>query len=108
VVISDFFDDPAAIFQALSPYLHRGFRVHLFHILHPDEFDLPHEGLATFVDMENGQRVVAHIDTIRARYQEAMRSHIAALRQLAVRRQVDYGVARTDGSYHQLFDRLAQ
>jgi uncharacterized protein (DUF58 family) len=108
VVISDFFDDPAAIFQALSPYLHRGFRVHLFHILHPDEFELPHEGLATFVDMENGQRVVAHIDTIRARYQEALRGHIAALRQLSVRRQVDYGVARTDSSYHPLFDRLAQ
>ena len=28
VVISNFFDEPAAIFQALSPYLHRGFRVY--------------------------------------------------------------------------------
>ncbi len=106
VVVSDFFDDPAEIFRALSPYLHRGFRVHLFHVLHPDEFDLPRQGLATFVDMETQQRVIAHVDSVRVRYREAMQQHIGTLRQLATRRQVDYAIARTDGSYYPLFDRL--
>ncbi|MCH1922387.1 hypothetical protein L9G15_23560, partial [Shewanella sp. A3A] len=40
VLLSDFFCDPAELFQALNPYLHRGFRVHLFHLLDPSELDL--------------------------------------------------------------------
>lgn len=35
VLISDFFCDPTELFRALNPYLHRGFRVQLFHILDP-------------------------------------------------------------------------
>jgi uncharacterized protein (DUF58 family) len=108
VVISDFFDDPAAIFHALAPYLHRGFRVHLFHMLHPDEYDLPARGLATFVDMEDGRRVIAHVDSIRTPYRAALQDHVNALRQLSTRRQVDYCLTRTDASYYPLFDRLAR
>ena len=40
IVLSDFYDDPAAIFAALNPFIHRGFRVHLFHLLSPEEWDL--------------------------------------------------------------------
>lgn len=45
VVVSDFFDDPAAIFAAFAPYLHRGFKIYLFHVLTPAELDLPEQGL---------------------------------------------------------------
>ncbi len=106
VILSDFFDDPAAIFAALNPYLHRGFKVHLFHVLTPEELQLDARGLAAFVDLETRRRVVAHTDSIRRAYQEAMREHIAHLRELAVRRNVDYVVARTDTHYFRLFDRL--
>jgi uncharacterized protein (DUF58 family) len=108
VVISDFFDDVGAIFAALSPYLHRGFRLHLFHILAPEEMDLPDRGLLTFLDLETSRRVVAHTDSIRQRYRQAMQEHIAGLRELAVRRQIDYGVAQTDTPYIGLFDRLCR
>ena len=107
VVLSDFLDDPAAIFQALAPYLHRGFKVHLYAILTPAELELPDRGLTTFVDMENDTRVVAHTATISQRYNQAMADHISALRELASRRQVDFAVARTDAPFYQLFDRLS-
>ena len=106
VVISDFLDDPAAIFAALSSYLHRGFRVHLFHIIDPEELALQRRGLVTFRDMESGQRVGAHTERIREAYRGAMQDHIANLRSLSTRRGVDYGVARTDTHFFQLFDRL--
>jgi len=108
IVISDFFDDPAAVFSALSPYLHRGFRIHLFHILSPEELDLEDKGLITFVDMETAQRVTAHTDNLRRLYREAIEGHINHLRELAVRRNVDYVMARTDTHYFNLFDRLTK
>jgi uncharacterized protein (DUF58 family) len=108
IVISDFFDDPAAIFRALSPYLHRGFRVHLFHVLAPEELDLPDRGLTMFHDMETGRRVIAHTRNLRAAYRDAMADHVRNLRQLAVRKGVDYEIARTDANYFALFDKLVR
>lgn len=108
VVVSDFFDDPAAIFTALGPYLHRGFKVYLFHVLTPAELELEDKGLVAFHDLETGQRVTAHTDDVRASYRDAMGRHIDALRSLATRRNVDYTVARTDTHFHQLFERLAR
>ncbi len=106
IVVSDFFDDAAAIFKALNPYLHRGFRVHLFHVMTPEELELQRRGLFTFLDMEDGQRVVAHTEELRSAYQDTMRQHIGTLRSLAARRGVDYALARTDTAYFELFDRL--
>lgn len=108
VIISDFFDDPAAIFTALNPYLHRGFRIHLFHILTPEEIDLEDKGLLMYDDMETRQRVIAHSAQLRGPYRQAMLQHIATLRSLAMRRGVDYMLARTDTHYFKLFDKLTQ
>jgi uncharacterized protein (DUF58 family) len=108
IVISDFFDDAARIFAALSPYLHRGFRIHLFHVLTPEELELAEKGLVTFRDLETGGRIVAHTEQLRPAYRESMRRHIAALRSLAARRGIDYVVARTDTHYFTLFDRLTK
>lgn len=106
VVLSDFLDDPDAIFRALNPYLHRGFRIHLFHILHPDELDLPRRGLLTFRDMETHGRLIAHTEEIRTAYSDAMRAHIAALRRFATRRGIDYVMTSTAAPHLALFDRL--
>lgn len=106
VIVSDFLDDPAEIFDALSPYLHRGFRIHLFQVLDPAEIELDSRGLVTFRDMENNRRVVAHTERIRDRYRDCMHQHISSLRELSARRGVDFMLARTDTHYFNLFDRL--
>lgn len=108
VVVSDFFDDPAAIFAALGPYLHRGFKVFLYHVLTPAELELEDKGLVSFRDLETGKRVIAHTADVREGYLNAIGRHIDALRDLATRRNVDYTVARTDTHFHRLFERLAQ
>lgn len=106
IVISDFFDDVGDIFGALSLYLHRGFQVHLFHVLTPEELDLPDAGLRAFVDLESGDRMIAHTTDLRRDYQGAMQEHIGALRETAARRRIDYCLARTDTHYFELFDHL--
>ena len=107
VVLSDFFDEPEKIFTALNPYLHRGFRVHLFHILDPAELHFPERGLARFIDMETDHRMVVHTQTMREAWQQELRSHTQTLRRLAAGRQVDYALTTTDTSWFTLFDRLA-
>lgn len=107
VVLSDFFDEPEEIFKALNPYLHRGFRVHLFHILDPAEMNLPERGLSRFIDMESDERLVIHTQTLREAWKEEMRKHTQKLRKLAAGRQVDYALNTTKDSWFKLFDRLA-
>jgi len=108
VVVSDFLDDAGAVFSALSPYLHRGFRIHLVHLLTPGELDLRSAGLHTFIDMETGERVVAHAGQIREAYRQAMQDHIGGLRAAAARRRVDYCLATIDTHHYRLFDRFSQ
>jgi len=107
VILSDFYEDPAAIFKALNPYIHRGFRIHLFQVMAPMELDIGDVGLTRFVDQETGERLTIHSEHIRDNYRESVRSHIATLRSMAVSRRVDWMLARTDESYFALLDKLA-
>lgn len=106
VLLSDFFCDPVELFRSLNPYLHRGFRVHLFHLLDPAELDLGSGGLARFVDMENGERLVVHPQTLRQAWKDELQRHTRSLRSLAASRQADYALTPTTDSYFTLFDRL--
>ncbi len=106
VVVSDFFDDVGEIFAALSPYLHRGFNLHLIHLLAPEELELPRKGLLAFEDLETGRRVTAHTDLLRRDYAHSIQAHIRSIREMAVRRRINYCQARTDTPFLELFDHL--
>ncbi len=107
VILSDFFDEPEAIFKALNPYLHRGFRVHLFHVLDPAELTLPKLGLARFNDLESAEHLVVHTDQLRDLWRDEMHEHVQKLRRLSARRKVDYALVKTTDNWFNLFDRLA-
>lgn len=106
VVLSDFFSDPVELFQALNPYIHRGFRIHLFHVLDPAELDLGDRPLARFVDMESGDKLSVHPQALRQSWKKHLDQHIRNLRALAASRNVDYAQISTAESYFTLFDRL--
>jgi uncharacterized protein (DUF58 family) len=106
IILSDFYDDPAAIFTALNPFIHRGFRVHLFHLLSPEEMDLGEGVLARYEDMETSDYLTFHPKAIASGYQQALHTHIGRLRTLAAQRQIDYALARTSDTFWPLFDRV--
>lgn len=106
VVLSDFFDDPAALFRALNPYIHRGFRIHLYHVLDPAEIRLEDRGLSRFEDMETGEQLTVHPHSLRESWHRGILEHTRALRSLAASRQVDYALVSTADPYFSLFDRL--
>ncbi len=106
VILSDFFSEPAALFHALNPYIHRGFRIHLFHLLDPAELKLDERGLSRFVDMETNDQLTVHPHSLRAAWTEELLSHTRALRALASARHADYALTSTADPYFSLFDRL--
>jgi len=108
IVVSDFFDDPAEIFSALNPYLHKGFKVVLFHVLSPEEVELGNQGLFEYVDLEDGRKVVANVENIKGKYDLLMKQHIEAMRGLSIRRNIDYMMVDTDTHYFKMFDRLVR
>ena len=106
VILSDFFTDPAALFRSLNPYLHRGFRIHLFHLLDPTEIQLDDRGLSRFVDMESNDQLTVHPHSLRAAWTEELLNHTRSLRALASARRADYALTSTADPYFSLFDRL--
>jgi len=104
VIISDLLDDPGRFFTALNPYLHRGFQVMIFHILHPDELKLPPRGYVRFQDMETGQHLTTDSDAIIKGYVEAVSQARLNVRALSIRKGVHYTFANTKTHYFNLFD----
>ena len=106
-MLSDFYDDPAEIFTALNPFIHRGFRIHLFHLLSPEEWELGDGALSRYEDMETAAHLTLHPRALAESYRETLQTHITRLRTLSAQRQIDYTVAHTDGTFWSLFDRVA-
>ncbi len=104
ILVSDFLDDPAAFFRELNPFLHRGFRVHLLQILHPDELRLRANGLTRFVDLESGSHEIAHAEHLAKDYAETVEQHLNAIRALASRKGIGYRLATTQTPFLELFD----
>jgi len=107
IVLSDFYEDPAALFSALNSFIHRGFRIHLLHVLSPEEWDLGDGVLARYEDLETNEHLTLHPKALAEVYRDTLHTHLTRLRTLAAQRQVDYAVVRTDGSFWPLFDRIA-
>ena len=108
VIVSDFLCDPAALQAALNPYLHRGCKVVLVQVLDPGELSLSGQGLARFVDMESGERLICNPDELRRVYSERMRAMQQHMHAMAAARGMLYLPTTTDRSFYPLFDALAK
>lgn len=99
MILSDFWDDEAKTFDALSRFLHRKFEILLLHIVHPDELNLPGVHAARFEDMETREQVEVEPEEIRAAYREAARRHIDLLAREADNRHISHALVSTERPY---------
>jgi uncharacterized protein (DUF58 family) len=95
VLISDFYEDPEAVFDAVKPLKFRGHDVLVFHLLDPAEIEFPFDEAASFEDLETGERMPIVPETQRARYRELIQGHIAKLHKLFTDARIDYGLFDT-------------
>jgi uncharacterized protein (DUF58 family) len=95
VLISDLYDEPEAIFDALGPIRFRGSDVVVFHVLDQAEVDFPFPDPSAFEDLETGEQLPVVPESFRDKYQALVRAHIAALAAKAAERGVDYRLLDT-------------
>ena len=99
IVISDLHGDHAALFDALARFAHRGFRILLLQILHPDELELPARHVARYHDMESGASVEVDAEELGEAYRKRVRASLDAISREASGRGIEHQVVRTDQPY---------
>jgi uncharacterized protein (DUF58 family) len=96
IVISDFFEDPAAIVRAIEPLRFHGNDVVLFHVLDPEEIRPVLTSPAILVDLETDQKIEVVPDYVKTTYRQKMLSHIELLGSKTRAAGMDYRLLVTD------------
>jgi uncharacterized protein (DUF58 family) len=89
-LISDFYEDPQAIVEAIRPLSGQRHDVIVFHVLDPAELEFPFDKPASFEDLESGDRFPVVPDKLREGYREVMREHIAEVERKVIGQGAHY------------------
>ena len=95
-LISDGFDDVAAILKGLRHLRFRGHEVVLFHILHRDEIDFPLDGNIRFIGLEGFEELMTRPQLLKPAYLRAIGTYLAELQKGCDGSGVDYVRMVTD------------
>jgi uncharacterized protein (DUF58 family) len=96
VVISDFFTSDDATRELLRQLQARHQEIVVFHLLAPEELDLPYEGEYIFEDLESADQIPVHTDDFRREYQKRLEKFRDDLKQECIGLEIDYELLRTD------------
>ncbi|MBI5388369.1 MAG: DUF58 domain-containing protein [Verrucomicrobia bacterium] len=96
VVISDFFAPEDSALELLRQLHAARQEIIVFHVLAPEELDLPYEGEFMMRDSETGGEVPLHTDVFRKEYQKRVGDFCERIRQECIRLETDYVRLRTD------------
>jgi uncharacterized protein (DUF58 family) len=95
VLVSDLYEEPRAVLDAVASLSHRGSDLIVFHLLDPAELSFPFDQPASYEDLESGERIPVVPDEIRARYVELVTGHVASLSRLLGENRIDYALFDT-------------
>ena len=95
VVVSDFYDEPDEILDAVSLIRFRGNDVILFHVLDNAEIEFTFDDASSFEDLESGEQLPVVPDALRKQYRAMIQEHIAALTTKSAAQRVDYNLLNT-------------
>ena len=95
VVISDLYEDPEVVAEAIRPLRFRGNDVIVFHVLDPAEIEFDFKDASSFEDLESGEQIPIVPDALRAEYRAMIRAHIEALSKRFSETRVDYAMLDT-------------
>ena len=89
-LISDLYEDPDDLLEALKPYRILGNDLVVFHVLDPAELEFPYADASRFEDLETGEELPIVPDAFADQYRKLMREHIEALRSKCSEARIDY------------------
>ena len=95
LLISDFYDDPDTILDAIKPLRFLGNDLIVFHVLDPQELSFDFDEASTFEDLESGEQVPVVPQSFRAEYRRLIQEHISKLRAKFSEQRIDYALLDT-------------
>jgi uncharacterized protein (DUF58 family) len=95
VLISDFYEEPDAVLDAIKPLRFLGNDLIVFHVLDQAELDFGYDDASSFEDLESGEQVPVVPESLRAQYRQMIQEHIAALTTKFSEHRIDYTVLNT-------------
>jgi uncharacterized protein (DUF58 family) len=96
VVISDFFTREETVSELLRQLHSQRQEVIVFHLLAPEELDLPYEGEYIFEDLETAEELPVHVDDFRQEYRTRVTRFCERIKQECISLEIDYQPLRTD------------
>jgi uncharacterized protein (DUF58 family) len=96
VVISDFFSQGDSGLELLRQLDAMRQEVIVFHLLAPEELDLPYHEEYLMEDSETGAEMPVHAEVFRPEYQRRLAAFCDRIRQECVKLEMDYQQVRTD------------
>jgi len=95
VVISDFYEEPDSVVDAIAPLRFRGNDIIVFHVLDKAELEFGFTDASAFEDIETGEQMPVVPDAFRKEYQSLVRAHLDALQQRFSANRIDYTMLDT-------------
>jgi uncharacterized protein (DUF58 family) len=95
LIVSDWYESPEAIMDAVKPLRFRGNDLIVFHVLDPSEIDFNFTDAASFQDLETGEQIPVVPTALAAQYKALVQEHITALTQRFSQNRVDYTLVNT-------------
>jgi len=96
VLVSDFYEEPRAVINAVNKLRFRGHDVIVYQVLDRAEIDFTFDESATYQDLETGASVPVVPARMREQYKQMMAEHLDEISSLMIKNQIDYGLLITD------------
>jgi uncharacterized protein (DUF58 family) len=95
VLISDFYEEPDTILEAIKPLKFLGNDLIVFHVLDPAELEFGYEDASSFEDLESGEQIPVVPESLVKEYRAMIQAHIASLTTKFSEHRIDYTVLNT-------------
>ena len=107
VLVSDLYEEPDAVLEAIGPLRFRGNDLVVFHLLDQAELDFSFTDPSAFEDLESGEQIPIVPQALGDQYRELVQAHITALTERFSANRIDYTMLNTSMPLdHALFSYL--
>jgi uncharacterized protein (DUF58 family) len=108
VLISDLYEEPDSLLEAIGPLRFRGHDLIVFHVLDRAELDFEYADPSAFEDLESGEQIPIVPEALGDQYRELVQAHITALTERFSANRIDYTLLNTAAPLdHALFSYLS-